>query len=91
MRELRVLKPIHKQAIRLIVAGMPVKDAAVLIGISRTYMSTVYRSDLGQEFAKHLEEVADTYVACLMALGLVPEQVISDRARESISGRSLRG
>ncbi len=86
MKELRRLKPSHRQAIRLITAGLPVKDAADLIGISRTFMSTVYRSDVGREYALHLEEKADDYVACLIALGLVPSQICSAKARESITG-----
>ena len=65
---------------------MPVKDAAALIGISRTFMSTVYRSEVGQEYALYLEEKADDYVACLIALGLVPEHICSAKARESITG-----
>tara|TARA_R110001592_G_scaffold4251_2_gene23823 strand:+ start:654 stop:920 length:267 start_codon:yes stop_codon:yes gene_type:complete len=86
MKELRILKPSHRQAIRLIAAGLPVKDAAALIGISATFMSTVYRSDVGQDFALHLEEKADDYVACMIALGLVPEHICSAKSREAITG-----
>jgi hypothetical protein len=68
-------------------AGMPVQEAAKVIGINRTFMSTVYRSDVGQKFALHCEGLANNYVACLMALGLTPARICSSRDCYIINGR----
>jgi len=71
-----ILKPSHMAAIRLIFLGMPVKEAADLIGVSHTYMSTVYRSRQGQEFALYLQNLANVYTARMLALGLMPKFVL---------------
>jgi len=65
-------------AIRLIFLGMPVKEAAEHIGISRTFMSTVYRSEVGQEYLKHLMGITNSYVAAMVALGLTPADIVGD-------------
>lgn len=62
-------------AIRLIVLGLPVKEAADLIGVSHTYMSSVYRSSQGREFALALYAAANDYTARMLALGLMPRHL----------------
>ncbi len=82
MHDLRILKPSHMNAIRLIALGMPVKDAADLIGVSHTYMSTVYRSRQGQEFALALYAAANEYTARMLALGLMPRHIAGGASRD---------
>ena len=65
--------------------GGLVKDAAKLIGVSPTYMSSVYRSREGRDFELYLHAKADDYVARMMALGLVPELI-----RDAIGGPRKR-
>lgn len=81
MRELRILKHSHMNAIRLIALGMPVQDAADLIGVSRSYMSTIYRSRQGQEFALALYAMANEYTARMLALGLTPRHIAAGASR----------
>lgn len=73
----KTLTPKHRQAIRLIVLGMPVGEVAALFNVSFTRMSQVYRCDLGQAFALHLEALANDYVARMLALGLTPRHISS--------------
>lgn len=69
------LSPRHRQALRCIVSGMAVGDAAALIGLSPQRTSHVYRSPAGQAYAMYLEALADDYVARMLALGLTPQHI----------------
>lgn len=71
------LSPRHRVALRCIVSGMPVGDAAALIGLSPQRTSHVYRSPAGQAYAMYLEALADDYVARMLALGLTPQHIAS--------------
>lgn len=72
---LKNLTPRHRQAIRLLVLGMSLPDAAELIGLSPHRLCAIYRSDLGQRFALELERMANDYTARMLALGLTPRHI----------------
>ena len=75
MDDVNRLTPKHRQLIRLLVAGLPLLEASQCVGLSMSWCSKVYCSQVGQEFAHMLEDKANDYAACLMALGLVPSNV----------------
>lgn len=74
-RPLKTLAPRHRQAIRLIVLGLPLEDAAALIGVTPNRLCTIYRGPVGQAFALHLESLANDYTARMLALGLTPRHI----------------
>lgn len=69
------LTEIHRAAIRLLVVGVKVKDAAEIHGISRTELSRTYHSPAGQQYAAHMRGVCEQYTAALHVLGLVPSDI----------------
>lgn len=73
-----ILKPSHIAAIRLIFLGMSVKEAAQHIGVSRVWMSTIYHSEAGKAYLKHLMDKTDQYAAALVALGLMPADIVGN-------------
>ena len=70
------LTPRHRQAIQLLVAGVPVHRAAKLAGISASRLSSVRHSPVGQEYANDLHARADTLTVRLMVLGMTPEDLL---------------
>ena len=81
MRVLHKLKPSHYVALRLIALGMSVREAAELIGISPTYLSTIKSSELGQAYILKLHALANEYTARLMALGLTPAHILQSSGK----------
>ena len=69
------LTPRHMQALRLIVAGLPVGEASKAVGLTHWRMSQVYRSELGMEYVRYLHSLADNYAAIMIALGITPGDI----------------
>lgn len=81
----------HRAAIRLIVMGMQVKEAAEVIGMRREDLSRVYNSKDGKAYAARLERLADEYAAAMLALGVVPSDVIGRRHGKPTTARGNPG
>jgi len=71
-----ILTPRHRQAIQLLVAGLPVGKAAKLAGISASRLSSVRHSPVGQEYAEELHAKIDTLVVRMLALGKKPDDLL---------------
>ena len=70
------LTPRHRQAIQLLVAGLPVHRAAKIAGISASRLSSVRHSPVGEAYAAELHAHADVLVVRMMALGKTPEDFL---------------
>jgi hypothetical protein len=66
----------HRQGIQLLVAGLSVHRAASLAGISASRLSVVRHSAVGNAYADELHARADVLIVRIMALGLVPEDLV---------------
>lgn len=58
---------------------MTVTDAAQVHSIPRSELSRAYNSAEGKAYAQHLRELCDQYTAALVALGMVPDDIIRPR------------
>ena len=72
---LKNLTPRHEYALRLIALGLPVGEAAQVIGISEPRMSWIYHSTKGRAFILALYAAANDYTARMLALGLTPRHI----------------
>ena len=72
---LKNLTPRHEHALRLIALGLPVGEAAQVIGISEPRMSWIYHSAQGRAFVLALYAAANDYTARMLALGLTPRHI----------------
>jgi len=66
-------------AICLIVMGLSVTEAARVHGISRQTISKAYHSEAGREYAARLGDRITQYTASMVALGLVPDDILHPR------------
>lgn len=71
-----ILTARHRQAIQLLVAGLPVGKAAKVAGISPSRLSVVRHSPVGQAYAEELHAKIDTLVVRMLALGKKPEDLM---------------
>ena len=71
----RGLSPKHRQAIRLLFAGLPSRDVGPLLGVRADTVRAWRCSEPGKAYWQELEDRADTYVCALVALGLTPETI----------------
>jgi len=69
----------YRAAIRLIVMGQTVTEAARLHGISRQTISKAYHSEIGREYVAHLRHQINQYAPAMFALGLVPDDITRRR------------
>ena len=75
MRGMRQLTDSHRAAIRLVVIGVRITDAAEIHGIARVELSRALHSEAGQQYAAHMRGVCEQYTAALHVLGLVPSDI----------------
>lgn len=69
------LTELHRAAIRLVVIGVKITDAAEIHGMARPELSRALHSPAGQEYAAHVRGICEHYTASLHVLGLVPSDI----------------
>lgn len=79
----KALSPLHKDALRMVVAGLRGKQISELTGLSKWHLSRIRNSKRGREFTDELNRMVDQAAAKQIAASWIVQPLNASQNRRT--------